>query len=217
MMLVLALKTCGSSETLGVGYSCVTLQGGEESVLVWERQLLVQRLQQGHGTVKASKPVICTNSCTQLTDWNIRLCRNLLHKPFFSREPTGSTGFRKCWLWKHCFWKHWLRSNVFLILMMYGHFLCLWVHDRKKEAILIQQNPQVTKERILFNGLGRAIRDDQMWACREVLFASSKLWRTKDRKEGIRVIKKQGSILSEEILLLWGKRSTSLGWDCWFE
>lgn len=57
--------------------------------------------------------------------------------------------------------------------------------DRNREAILIQQNPQVTKDRILFNGLGKVIRDDQMWVSREVLFASSKLWHTKDRKGGI--------------------------------
>lgn len=34
MVLVLALKTCDSSEALGVSYSSVTLQGVEESVLV---------------------------------------------------------------------------------------------------------------------------------------------------------------------------------------
>lgn len=54
MMLVVALETCGSSETLGVSYSCVTLQGGEKGdVFQFEWQLVVQMLQRGHGTVKA--------------------------------------------------------------------------------------------------------------------------------------------------------------------
>lgn len=35
MMLVLALETCGSSETPGVSYSCVTLRGGEEGDVFW--------------------------------------------------------------------------------------------------------------------------------------------------------------------------------------
>lgn len=47
----------------------------------------MQRLQRGHSTVKASKPGIRSNSCTQLTDWNIRLCRNQLHKAFFLGSP----------------------------------------------------------------------------------------------------------------------------------
>lgn len=60
--------------------------------------------------------------------------------------------------------------------------MCLSVHDRNREAILIQQNPQVSKERILFNELGKVIRDDQMWGSREAFFAPSNLWHTKDKK-----------------------------------
>ena len=48
----------------------------------------------------------------------------------------------------------------------------------------MQQNPQVSEERILFDGLGKVIRDDQMWGSREALFASSNVWHTKDRKGG---------------------------------
>lgn len=56
------------------------------------------------------------------------------------------------------------------------------MRDRNGEAILIQENPQVSEESILFNEWGKVIRNDQMWGSREALFASSNLRHTKDRK-----------------------------------
>lgn len=71
------------------------------------------------------------------------------------------------------------------------HSSCLCVRGRNGEANLTQQNPQVSKERILCGGLGKVIRDDQMWGSREAGCASSNMWHTKDRKGGSRVLKER--------------------------